>query len=396
VKADKSKMFSVSLTSIKFEDGVPFPLFIFLKRNDRFIPIRLPGEALGSEKYQKFLDAQHLELWVPNNFQDAFNAYAQYLNHTGQPVADLKKIVEGTETLAPETPAEMAEATAPAAPKSEEAALVKDVLMDEELTSEEKAEVLSTVSQDVLRALNQITTRGEPARAEGLKRCKEIADEVLMVAGQSSNIYDEILALRSSQEEIEHSVIVGTVAVMFGMALGFSDEKLLADMAVAAIFHDIGLIKVKPEVMAKKETEWSATERKEYEFHVKASLDLLNESGTGFHPRVLRMVSEHHENYDGSGFPNSLKGMQIDDTSQLLHMANLFDRLCTGKQTGTELAPSEAFDYIYELVQQEGAVQEIKPELVERVFEFMSNEKSAALAEDHAQKHMQKAMDTNA
>lgn len=396
MKADKSKMFSVSLNAIKYEDGVPFPLFIFLKRNDKFIPIRLPGEALGNEKYQKFIDAQHLELWVPNNFQDAFNAYAQYLNHTGQPVADLKNIVEGKESLPPETTVAASSTPAPVTPKSEEAVLVKDVLMDEELTSEEKAEVLSTVSQDVLRALNQITTRGESARAEGLKRCKEIADEVLMVAGQNSNIYDEILALRSSQEEIEHSVIVGTVAVMFGMAIGFSDEKLLADLAVAAIFHDIGLIKVKPEVMAKREMDWNASERKDYELHVKASLDILNDSGTGFHPRVLRMVSEHHENYDGSGFPNSLKGMQIDDTSQLLHMANLFDRLCTGKQTGTELAPSEAFDYIYELVQQEGAVQEIKPELVERVFEFMSNEKAAAVAEEHAQKHMEAAIGKDA
>ena len=49
-------------------------------------------------------------------------------------------------------------------PKSEEAELVKDVLEDDELSQEEKAQVLSAVSQDVLRALNQITTRGEDAR----------------------------------------------------------------------------------------------------------------------------------------------------------------------------------------------------------------------------------------
>lgn len=371
MKADKSKMFSVPLQSLKADDGAPFPLYLFLKKNDRFVPIRLPGDPIGQQKYQAFLEKQHLELWVPNNFQEAFKSYAEYLDHSGKPIQGINEVVKQIEEKAPEKAPEPVQ-------KSEEAELVRDVIEDEELTKEEKAKVLSSVSQDMLRALNQITTRGEPARAEGLKRCREIADEILSVAAQNSNIYDEILALRNSQEEIEHSVIVGTVAVMFGMAIGFTDEQLLADMTVASIFHDIGLVKVKQGVLSKKEIQWSAEERKEYETHVMASVTILKESGTEFHPRVFRMIQEHHENYDGSGFPNHIKGAQIDETSQLLHFANLFDRLCTGKQTGTDLSPKEAFDYIYDLANNKDAVQEIQPELVERVFQFMLTEKEAA------------------
>jgi HD-GYP domain-containing protein (c-di-GMP phosphodiesterase class II) len=369
VKADKSKMFSVPLQSLKAEDGAPFPLYLFLKRNDRFVPIRLPGDPIGQKKYQAFLEKQHLELWVPNNFQEAFKSYAEYLDHSGKPIQGISEVVKQIEENKPVATA--------AEPKSEEAELVRDVLEDEELTKDEKARVLSSVSQDMLRALNQITTRGEPARAEGLKRCREIADEILSVAAQNSNIYDEILALRNSQEEIEHSVIVGTVAVMFAMALGLSDEQLLADLTVSAIFHDIGLVKVNQKVLSKKEINWTAEERKEYETHVTASVAILKESGTEFHPRVFRMIQEHHENYDGSGFPARLKGAQIDETSQLIHLANLFDRLCAGKQTGNDLSPKEAFDYIYDIANDSGAVQEVQPELIERVFQFMLTEKDA-------------------
>lgn len=377
MKADKSKMFAIPLKNLKPEDGVPFPLFLFLKRNDRFIPIRLPGDPIGLQKYEKFLQKEYLELWVPNNFQEIYKSYLEYLSKTGTPVADLADVVKEIE----KEKAAGASSGATAAPepaKSEEAVLVRDVLEDEELSKEEKAQVLSAVSQDLLRALNQITTRGDEARNEGLKRCKEIADEILSVAAQNSNIYDEILALRNSQEDIEHSVIVGTVTVMFALAIGYSDEQLLADITVASIFHDIGLVRVKPEVLAKHESKWNAVERKEYEGHVAASVDILKESGTSFHPRVSRMIAEHHENYDGSGFPKGLKGVMIDDLSQLLHLANLFDRLCTGKQTGTELAPSEAFDYIYALMENPNAVQEVQPELVQKVFQFMLSEKQAA------------------
>ena len=107
-------------------------------------------------------------------------------------------------------------------------------------------------------------------------------------------------------------------------------------------------------------------------------MDLLKQSGGVFHPRVLRMISEHHESYDGSGFPLKKKGLEIDETSQILHLANLFDRYCLGKQTGTEMLPSEAFDQILEVSQQAGAVQEIQPELVQRVFQFMAKEKESA------------------
>ena len=264
------------------------------------------------------------------------------------------------------------------APRSEEAAVVADALGDEDLTSEEKAEILSAVSQDMMRALNQITTRGKEARAEGLKRCKEIADEILTVAAKSSNIYEEILALRNSQEEIEHSIIVGTMAAMFGMAVGYTEEALLADLTVGALFHDIGLVHVKPDVMAKHEMKWNAEERKEYERHVNASAEILQESDAGFHPRVYRMIGEHHECYDGSGFPKGLKGAEIDESSGLLHLANLFDRLCTGKQTGTELSPAEAFDFIYDGSGNAGTCQFVQPELVNRVFQFMLTEKVAA------------------
>jgi HD-GYP domain-containing protein (c-di-GMP phosphodiesterase class II) len=365
LKADKTKMFPVSLEKLTAEEGAPFPLFLLLRRNERFIPIRLPGDPIGMKKYEAFLRKQHLELWVPNNFSEIFKTYLQYQEHTGNTVPSIDEAIAEAD-LSP-----------PTLPKSEEAKIVADVLTDEDLSSEEKAEVLSAVSQDMLRALNQITNRGAEARAEGLKRCKEIADEILTVAGKNSNIYDEILALRNSQEDIEHSVLVGTMAAMFGMALGYSDEALLADLTVAAIFHDIGLVRVKPEVMAKPELKWNPQEREEYQRHADSSVEILRESGADFHPRVYRMIAQHHERYDGGGFPKGLRGAAIEEHSGVIHLANFFDRLCTGKQTGTKLSPAEAFDHIYDN-SAGGNVQEVQPELVARVFQFMLAEKSAA------------------
>ncbi|HEY8280403.1 MAG TPA: HD domain-containing phosphohydrolase [Bdellovibrionota bacterium] len=367
-------MFPVSMDKLRAEDGAPFPLFLFLERNQKFIPIRQPGDPIGMRTYELFLK-KHSQLWVPNNFQEIYQTYLQFVESNAPPA---EKAADAAAAAAAASAPAGASVAPPDPPRSEEAKVVSDVLIDEDLSSEEKAEVLSAVSQDVMRALNQITTRGKEARAEGLKRCKEIADEVLTIAAKNSNIYDEILALRNSQEEIEHSVLVGTMAAMFGMAIGYTDERLLSDLTVGAIFHDIGLVRVNPDVVAKKEVSWTPEERKLYETHVDSSLEILKESGSDFHPRVFRMISEHHENYDGSGFPKGLKGGAIDEASAILHLANWFDRLCTGKHTGGELAPAEAFKFIHEANETSQGKQEVQPELVERVFQFMLTEKTAA------------------
>ena len=386
MKADKSKMFAVPLKHLKIEEGAPFPLFLHLELSNRFVPIRLSGDPIGDHQNQKFRESQLSELWVPNEYNQVYLNYIAHIKKTDPPK-------EETAPFEADKKATKKEAKA----VSEEAALARDVLEEESLSTEDKARLLSEISQDLLRALNQITTRGDEARSKGLSRCKELVDQVLIVASQDSNIYDEIISLRQSQEDIEHSVIVGTITVMFALAVGYTDEKILADLTVAAIFHDIGVVRVKPEVLLKKEKDWTGLDRKEYEGHVMASVKILTESANDFHPRIYRMIEEHHENYDGSGFPKTLKGSAIEESSQLLHMGNLFDRLCTGKQTGTALSPAEAFDYIDEVAQDPKAVQEIQPELVRRVFEFILSEKEAAeTLKSNAQARVLNAVDAKA
>lgn len=408
MKADKSSMFSANITSIKAAEAAPFPVYIFLRENDRIVALRFPGDPLGIEQYERLLKMKHLEVWIPNEFRDIYEAYI----NPPQPKAEPQPNTEPQLKLEPKVSIDeavppLAEPAQPAtqdevklvepvqvpAEKIDEVQLVRDVLKDEGLTADEKAQILSGISQDMLRALNQISNRGEQARSDGLMRCKAIADEILKIAAETSNIYDEVIALRQSQEDIDHSIVVGTIGAMFGMAFGYADEYILADLIMGSIFHDLGMIRVMPEILSKPEITWSIEDRKEYEKHVLNSVAILQEGKTEVPPRVIRMIQEHHENYDGSGFPKRLRGSQIDDSSQVLHLANLFDRLCVGKQTGKELVPKEAFDYIYDICENPKAVQEVKPEMIQRIFQFMKKEKEAAdYFERQAEEQVQRAL----
>ncbi|MGE3260730.1 MAG: HD-GYP domain-containing protein [Bacteriovoracia bacterium] len=373
MKAKLEDMISISINEIDPLVGLPFPIFLHFPRNEKFIPLRHAGDPIGLNKYSFLKEKAHFSLWTKKELKEFIEK--------GEGVAGAVTDQLAASTHTAETTKKAAAAGPLLQPKDLEdyPSLVEDVLQDEQLDAKEKAEILSEVSQDALRVINQITARGEKAREEGFKRSKEVVDKILLVASQESDVYSEVLKIWASQEAIYHTAGVGTLSVMFAMCLGHADEVILADMVVAAVFHDVGKIDM-AEVAAKPNSARTSEELEVFHGHVDKSLALIKESGLGFHPRVYRMIAQHHECYDGSGFPNSLRGNEIDETSQLLILANYFEGLISGAETGTEISPAEALQRIYDEETAADGRRRVSPELLQRLFQFMENEYEASMA----------------
>lgn len=337
MKANLTEFSSVPIEKVESDKGMPFPLYIFLKLNNRLIPLRNENDALYSKR-DELLKHNLKELWTPIYYYDRF-----------------KQLLE-------------------IKPKGEEAQLINDLLTNNTISQEVKAQALTALSQDLLSNIHKVTGDSEKDKQEALQKCKEVADEILTIAAAHDSVYDEILALRQSKEDIEHSVAVGSLAVMFAMSLGMTDENVLADIIMAALFHDIGLVHVAPAAREKPAMERNKDEEKEFQSHVEKSIEVIKKAKTGLNERVFLMVSQHHENYDGSGFPKALRGEQIDELSQVLSMANWFEDLTLGNLTGAVMAPAEALDAIFESAES-GGEQRINPEILERIFQFMSEQK---------------------
>lgn len=396
MRAKLQDMVSISLQSIDPTVGLPFPLFLHLPRNQKFIPIRHAGDPIGAEKYTHLMAKAHFSLWTRHEFKEfieevplspqaraaasrsaataaATDEVARKQPAAGALGADDAKDPQATASGARKSPA----STASPEDLADLPALVQDVLEDDLLDAKDKAEILSDVSQDALRVINQITAKGEKAREEGFRRSKDVVDKILLVAAQHSDVYSEVLKIWESQEAIFHTAGVGTLSVMFAMCLGHGSEAMLADMVVAAVFHDVGKVAF-AEASAKPVSKRSREEAEQFEQHVEKGVEMIKESGLDFHPRVYRMIGQHHEKYDGSGYPNGLKGMEIDELSQLLALANYFDGLISGMETGEEIPPALAFKKIYDEETALDGPRRIAPELTQRLFQFLRQENEAS------------------
>jgi HD-GYP domain-containing protein (c-di-GMP phosphodiesterase class II) len=122
-----------------------------------------------------------------------------------------------------------------------------------------------------------------------------------------------------------HMVNVATWMVPLAYELGHRDVDELNAVAQAGMLHDVGKVCVPEGVLNKSgalsDEEWALMKR-----HPEVGCDHLRRFA-GVHPTVLRVVMEHHERVDGSGYPAGLKGDEMHPVSRICAVVDSFDAM---------------------------------------------------------------------
>ena len=141
-----------------------------------------------------------------------------------------------------------------------------------------------------------------------------------------------------------HSVNVAALSVMLGVKTGNLDLEQLNKLAAAALLHDVGKRYVEADVLNAKRS-LTEEERILVVQHPKLSYDFLTEH-YDFAPEVCDGVLEHHEWYNGCGYPMRRSGYEISYFARIIKVADVFDALTSKLPYHDPISPSGAVDYI--------------------------------------------------
>ncbi len=124
-----------------------------------------------------------------------------------------------------------------------------------------------------------------------------------------------------------HSSRVAGLSLLMGERLGLSSEAL-KDLEMACFLHDVGKIRIPDHILNKQGPldDQEATVIREHPRHG-AEILFLAESLHRYIPAVL----QHHENYDGSGYPAGLKGDEIHLHAQIVALADSYDAMISSR-----------------------------------------------------------------
>ena len=167
-------------------------------------------------------------------------------------------------------------------------------------------------------------------RTGELRSLNENLNQMLEVLYQNYRATLRALAGALEARDVEtagHSDRVVAYSLRLGRELGLTHKELIA-LEQGALLHDIGKIGVRDSILLKcgalTETEWS-----EMREHISYGLRII--SGIDFLSGAAPVVGEHHEKYDGSGYPSGLRAEMIHINARIFAVADAFDAITSDR-----------------------------------------------------------------
>lgn len=204
--------------------------------------------------------------------------------------------------------------------------LSKDIIIEPVITPELRTEGLVNV------------------RNSDVDGCKGVAKKIVEQVLNKGTLSLDLTDLRCFDGyTYAHSVNVAVLSCIIGFGLKMKDEEL-EQLVMAGLLHDMGKLVIPPEILNKTKR----LTNEEYEImksHANLSYEIIRERWD-ISSYVKVAVHYHHENEDGSGYPEGIDGENLSIYTKILHVADVYDALISKRPYKNPYSPYEACEYL--------------------------------------------------
>lgn len=214
--------------------------------------------------------------------------------------------------------------------------LVGKINVDELVTEQTRIEATRIVKETMQNVKNSRTPEGEKV----VRIVSSISDELL----QNPNIIINLVEVRAMNDyTFAHCLGVSILAMVTGIALGYNYERL-KELGIGAILHDVGKAFI-PDELLYKPGQLTKEEYEAIKTHTRLGYDIIRNC-KDFRLSSAYVAWQHHEKYDGTGYPCGLKGESIHEYARITALADVYDALTTKRSYRDQIMPHEAIEYL--------------------------------------------------
>ncbi len=208
-------------------------------------------------------------------------------------------------------------------------------------------EELARCEEKFVKAANVIRNIGKTIFSnpeETIKDAHKLIDNIAeSFVGANDSVMHLIQNANANEEMYFHNLNVSVLAMMLASEMKL-DEEIIKQVGMAALFHDLGKIKVPDKILLKIDP-LTKPEMELYKLHTQYGVEAGVKAGL---PKFVRdAIANHHEFLDGSGYPKQLKGDAISRLTRIVTIANVYDNLCNHIDPRQSLTPHEALSTMY-------------------------------------------------
>lgn len=208
-----------------------------------------------------------------------------------------------------------------------------------------RQKAISAIYQTVANMKNQNFMKGRTVAPEMGRQLRQVFGEILNDVMLRGDVMVNLTNIHTTDSYLfQHSVNVAILSGIIGIAKGYNRIQL-EELGVGALLFDIGMTKVPSQLLNKQDT-LTEEERAIVARHTTDGFDILRKQ----HDISLlsaHCALQHHERFDGSGYPRGLKRDEIHLYAQIVGLADTYDALTSPRPHRKRYTPSEAIEFLF-------------------------------------------------
>lgn len=174
--------------------------------------------------------------------------------------------------------------------------------------------------------------------------CKAASMEMVSEIIAKKKVSLDLVDIRAAGDAIySHSVNVATLCGVIGKGMKLSAGQLV-ELTIAALMHDVGKMFIPQEILNKP----GRLSKKEYNImksHAEKSYEKVKDR-VDFSEDMKQAILHHHENVDGSGYPDGQTGDEQNLFTKIIHVADVYDALVSKRPFKEAFSPYEVSEYL--------------------------------------------------
>lgn len=222
-----------------------------------------------------------------------------------------------------------------------------EIIEDIRSGAETNIEDYDTASEMYIESIKIVKNVLEDVRAGRMfssGAVKNVAANISELTMKNKGVLSSVTKLRKHDDyTFQHSMNVSIYAASLAAHLGMS-KKDVESIANAGILHDVGKMLV-PSKVLNKPGKLTDGEFKVMKDHVQLGYDFLKKEGIP--EEMLRLAYEHHERYNGSGYPRGLKDSEISLEGKIGAVVDIYDAITSDRVYHKGMEPPSALKLMF-------------------------------------------------